>query len=203
MTDKDELGQLWCSQSAGPQMKGEDMLAMAIKRVNRFDRTIKLRNLRESGAGLVVAVLFAWIAWHSPAALARTGNALVAASGLWYAFGMWRYGREARPAAPDRSLADYQRALLRKYDYQIRLLKNVKYWVLLPPYAGLLLASAGNLMGDAAKGRPAGPQWVAMGIYTAVFATVWWLNEVYAVRALSRGRAGLLEQMHHTEGEER
>jgi hypothetical protein len=202
MADKDELGQLWCGQRAGPETKGEDMLAIVIERVNRFDRNIKLRNWREGGAGVVVAVLFAWIAWHSPNALALAGNALVAASGLWYVFCMWRYGREAPPSAPDRSLADYQRALLRKYDYQIRLLKNVRYWYLLPPYVGLLLASAGILMDDAAKGQPAGPQWVAIAIYTAVFAAVWWLNETYAVRRLSRARAGLLEQMNHTDGEE-
>jgi hypothetical protein len=203
MPDKDELAQLWSSQRAGPETKGEDMLVMAMKRVNRFDRTIKLRNWRESIAGVVVTIWFAWIAWRSPNGLTRAGNALVAASGLWYVFCMWRYGHEARPSAPDRSLADYQRALLRKYDYQIRLLKNVKYWYLLPPYAGLLLASAGILMDDAAKGHPASPQWVAMAIYTAVFAAVWWLNEAYAVRKLSRARAGLLEQMNHTEGEER
>ena len=88
---------------------------------------------------------------------------MVAASGLWIVFCMLRYGREAPSPAPDRSLADFQQALLRKYDHQIRLLKNVKYWYLLPPYVGLLLASAGIVMANIARAKPAWPQLVAAG----------------------------------------
>jgi len=179
------------------------MLALAIKRADQFDRTIRLRNWRECGAGVLVTAIFAFIAWRSPNALARAGNLVVAASGLWVAFCMLRYGREAPTATPDRSLADFQRALLRKYDYQIRLLKNVKYWYLLPPYVGLLMASAGILMADAAKGRPGWPQLIAVAIYTAVFGTVWWLNEGYALGKLRRQRARLWEQMNNAEGEQK
>jgi hypothetical protein len=63
---------------------------------------------------------------------------VVAASGVWYGFYILRYGREAPSPAPDRSAADFQQALLRKHDHQIRLLKTVKYWCLAPPYVGLL-----------------------------------------------------------------
>jgi hypothetical protein len=168
------------------------MLTIAMERANRFDRTIRMRNWREGGAGVLVAALFAVIAWNSPNALARAGNLVVAASGLWVAFCIWRYGREAPPPAPDRSLADFQQALLREYDHQIRLLKNVKYWYLLPPYVGLLLASAGIVMANTAKGWP---QLVAMAIYTALFGGVWWANEVYGVRKLRRQRTRLLQEM--------
>jgi hypothetical protein len=195
MADKDELNQLWCGQSTSPPTKGEDMLTIAMERANRFDRTIKLRNWRECGAGILMAAFFAFIAWNSPNALARTGNLVVAISGLWVAFCMLRYGREAPSPAPDRSVADFQQALLRKYDHQMRLLKNVKYWYLLPPYAGLLLASAGILEANKAAGQPAWPQLIAFTIYTSVFAAVWWANEVYAVRKLRRKREELLQEM--------
>ncbi|MGA3044480.1 MAG: hypothetical protein ABSF54_27210 [Bryobacteraceae bacterium] len=171
------------------------MLTIAMERANRFDRTIKLRNWRECGAGILMAAFFAFIAWNSPNALARTGNLVVAISGLWVAFCMLRYGREAPSPAPDRSVADFQQALLRKYDHQMRLLKNVKYWYLLPPYAGLLLASAGILEANKAAGQPAWPQLIAFTIYTSVFAAVWWANEVYAVRKLRRKREELLQEM--------
>lgn len=171
------------------------MLTMAMERANRFDRMIKLRNWREAAGGVMLTAIFAFIAWESPNALARTGNVVVAASGLWYVFCMLRYGHEPRTAAPDGSLTDFQQALLRKYDYQIRLLKNVKYWYLLPPYVGLLLASAGILMANAAKGQPGWPQWIAVAVYTAVFGFVWWLNEGLGVGKLRRERARLLEEM--------
>ena len=171
------------------------MLTIAMERANRFDRMIRLRNWRECGAGVLVTAIFAFIAWHSPNALARAGHLIVAASGVWYSFYMLRYGREAPSPAADGSLADFQQALLRKYDHQMRLLKNVKYWYLLPPYAGLLLASAGILEANKAAGQPAWPQLIAFTIYTSVFAAVWWANEVYAVRKLRRKREELLQEM--------
>jgi hypothetical protein len=102
--------------------------------------------------------------------------------------------RGAAPAA-DRSLADFQQALLRKYDHQIRLLKNVKYWYLLPPYVALLPASAGMVMANTAKGQPGRPQLIAVGVYTGVFGFMWWLNEGPGVRTLRRERTRLLEEM--------
>ncbi|MGC9951611.1 MAG: hypothetical protein ABSF64_35105 [Bryobacteraceae bacterium] len=147
------------------------MLTIAMERAERFDRKIKARNLRECLAAVLVAAFFAFVAWKSPNALARAGHLVVAASGLWIVFCMLRYGREAPPPAPDRSAADFERALLRKYDHQIRLLKNVKYWYLLPPYVGLLLASAGIVMANRAAGQPAWPQLASFAVYTACSAS--------------------------------
>jgi len=176
------------------------MLTIAMERANRFDRMIRLRNWRECGAGVLVTAIFAFIAWHSPNALARAGHLIVAASGVWYSFYMLRYGREAPSPAPDRSAADFQQALLRKYDHQIRLLKTVKYWCLAPTYAGLLLASAGIVAANKAAGQPDWPQRIAFAIYTAVFGAAWWANEIYAVRKLRRKRDRLLEEMSTLEG---
>jgi hypothetical protein len=195
MADRDELHELWRGQTTGPPVKGEDMLTIAMERAREFDRTIKARNIRECLGAVLLTALFAFIAWKSPNPLAGAGNLVVAASGLWILFCMLRYGREAPAPAADGSLADFQQALLRKYDHQIRLLKNVKYWYLLPPYVGLLLASAGIVMANTAKGQPAWPQLIAMGVYTGVFGFIWWLNEGPGVRTLRRERARLLEEM--------
>jgi len=201
MADRDEFGQLWCSQAAGPQVKGEDMLAMAMRKARQFDRTIKIRNAVECAAAAVVAVFFGLEALWSPNGLLRAGNLVVAASGLWIIFCMLRYGREARDPAPDQSLAGFRQALLRKYEHQIRLLKSVKYWYLLPPYAGLMLVSAGILRESAAKGRAAWSALIVAAVCTAVFAGVWWLNEVHGVRWLNRQRAQLLEGKNFGEGD--
>jgi hypothetical protein len=50
-------------------------------------------------------------------------------------------------------------------------------------------------MANIAGRKPAWPQLVAAAVYTAVFGTVWWLNEVYAVGKLRRQRARLLDEM--------
>ena len=196
MADKDELNQLWCGQTTGPPTKGEDMLTIAMERAERFDRTIKARSWRECGAAAVVTAIFAFKAWGSQNALACAGNLVVAASGLWIVFFMLRYGRNAPAPAADRSLADFQQALLREYEHQILLLKNVKYWYLLPPYLGLLLGSAGIVTANQAKGLPGWPHLIPLAIYTAMFGGLWWLNEVYAVSALQRERTRLLEEMN-------
>lgn len=176
------------------------MLAIAMERANRFDRMIRLRNWRECAAGVLVAAMFGFIAWKSPNALATAGNLVVSSSGLWVVFYMLRYGRGPRLPTPDRSLADFQQALLEQYDRQIRLLLNVKYWYLLPPYVGLLMASAGIMMADAAKNRPAWPRLIAVAIYTALFAFVWWLNGTHGVRTLRAKRARLLGEMDRPGG---
>jgi len=176
------------------------MLTIAMERANRFDRMIRLRNWRECGAGVLVTAIFAFIAWHSPNALARAGHLIVAASGVWYSFYMLRYGRGAPLPGPDRSVANFQQALLRQYEHQIRLLQTVKYWALAPTYVGLLLASAGLIEANKAAGLPVWPQLISFAVYTSVFGAVWWANEVYAVRKLRRARAKLLEEMSTLEG---
>jgi len=177
------------------------MLTMVIDRTYKFDRKIKGRNIRECAAGVLVAGLFALVAWNSPNLLARAGNALVAASGVWVIVYLLRFGRAGATPATDCSLADFQQALLRKYDDQIRLLKRVKFWYLLPPYVGLLMASAGIVMANIAKGQPYWPQLIAMVSYSALFAVVWWLNESFAARKLEGRRQRLLEEMQSTAGD--
>jgi hypothetical protein len=202
MPDKDELNQLWCGQTTGLHTKGEDMLAIAIGKADRFDHTIKMRNWRECGASALVTAFFAWSAWRSPEALVRAGYLVVAASGLWIVFYILRYGREAPAPTPDQSLAGFQQALLRKYEHQIRLLKNVKFWYLLPVFSGLLLASVGGMVTHAAVGRPVWPEFIAIALYTAVFGFIWWLNEVPTVKKLRREREALLKQMNAATGEQ-
>ena len=188
MNDKDELRDLWKSQSLPQEVKGETMLELVEKQMQHFDRKITTRNLREYIGGALVAIIFLWIAFHSPTPLIRAGALLVVASGLWIIFYLRSYGD--RPPDPSQNLADYQLALLERYDRQIRLLKSVKMWYLLPMYIGLMVMSFGL-----AKQHSAAFVWsdlLAPAIYTAVFAVIWWLNEVSAVKRLRNDRAKLL-----------
>lgn len=195
MADHDELHQLWRCPAGCPSMKGEVMLALAMQKAHRFDRMIQMRNTFECAVALVMAAVFGRWAWHAPNTLTGVGRWVVAASMLWIVYYLLRYGREAAPPNPDQTLVAFQQALLGKYDHQIRLLRSVKYWYLLPPYAGLLLISAGMLSDLVAAHLPMWPVSLAVAAYTLLFGALWWLNEIKGVQRLQRDRARLLEEM--------
>ena len=113
---------------------------------------------------------------------------------------MAAWGRATDPN-PDQTLAVYQRALV-KYDHQIRLLRNVKFWYLAPMYVGLLTGSVGLLKEHAEKGTLTWPAALYPLFYTLLFAAVWWLNEVHAVpqttrRMRARGHIGEPQKENH------
>src|SRR4051794_34858584 len=184
MNPHDELRDLWCSQPQ-QQRKGEDMLALVIERTRTLDRRVAARNALEIAASIIVLAGFAFAAWHAPGGIEKLGMAMVAASGAWIAWYVWRKG--TGPATPDRNadLHSYENLLLDNYDHQIRLLKNVKYWYVMPPYIGLLVAWMGRAV--RVGGEPLGwADYLTLAIFTAVFGLVWILNEVGAVRHLER-----------------
>jgi protein-S-isoprenylcysteine O-methyltransferase Ste14 len=189
MNKPDDLEQLWKTQPVDPAVKGEEMRKIVLKKTEKFDRTIRRRNMREMIAASVVAVAFMCIAWAQHNAIERAGSIILVAGALWIIYYMWRYGAEPPDPSPDQTLEGYQRALVRKYDHQIRLLRGVKFWYLLPIYVGLLTGSAGLLKKQADKGTLTWGAALFPLFYTLVFAAIWWLNEVYGVRKLERMRA--------------
>lgn len=189
MNQPDDLEQLWKTQPVDPAVKGEEMRNIILKKTEKFDRTIRRRNMRETVAAVFVAIFFTYIAWVQRNEIERAGSIILVAGALWIIYYMRRHGTEPPDPNPDQTLEGYQRALVRKYDHQIRLLRKVKFWYLAPLYVGLLTGSAGLLKEFAERGESL---WLAIlfpSFYTLVFAGIWWLNEVYGVRKLSRLRA--------------
>jgi hypothetical protein len=189
MNTPDELEQLWKTQPLGAVTKGEEMRDMVLKKITAFDRMIRVRNRIECLAALAVAGFFTYAAWIQRNGIERLGSVVVVAGALWIVYYIWRHGTEAPDPRPDQMLASYRRALALKYEHQIRLLRNVKFWYLLPMYIGLLIGTAG-LLKEQAESRSL--TWAdAFGPlgYTLIFAGVWWLNEVYTVGKLKRWRA--------------
>ena len=170
------------------------MLEFVQKRTNHFDRIMAVRNWMECIAAGVAVAIFGFSALRTGDSLVRAGCLVVAASAAWIIFFMLRYGRGPRSVDPSLDLSGYTRALANRYDYQIKLLRSVKYWYLLPPYLGLLLGTLGILL---EKARTAALSWSDLiwpAIYTAFFGAVWWLNEVYSVGRLREERAKLLSK---------
>jgi hypothetical protein len=199
MNGLDDLEQLWKTQPVDPDVKGEEMRKIILKKTEKFDRAIQRRNIREIIAAAVVAVVSACVAWVQPNSIERAGSIILVASSLWIIYYMWRHGAEPADPNPDQTLAGYQLALVRKYDHQIRLLRNVKFWYLAPFYAGLLTASVGTLKERAEKGLLTWVDGIFPLFYTVLFAAIWWLNEIHGVRKLERMRSQVTSGI---EGEE-
>lgn len=185
MTEQDELRALWQSQAPDKKYERAEIMNMIQTRAQRFDRRVRNRNLRECIASGVVAPVFFWFAWHAANRTEAAGELLVAASSLWVIFYLLRYGRSQRGPDASQNLTTYGRALVERFDQQIRLLSSVKYWYLLPFYVGLMVMSAG--------GRHLNARIVLL--YTAVFLVLWYLNEVVSVRKLRQCRARTVAQL--------
>jgi hypothetical protein len=189
MNKPDDLEQLWKTQPVDPAVKGEEMRQIILKKTEKFDRTIWWRNIRETVAAAVLAAMGAYGAWAQHDAFGRASSVILVAASLWIIYYMWRHGTEPPDPNPDQTLEGYQRALVLKYDHQIRLLRNVKLWYLAPLYAALLTASMGTFKERAVRGALTWLDGLVPLFYTLLFEGIWWLNEVYGVRKLERLRA--------------
>ena len=190
MNEQDELRELWCSEPSSKTTEAEDMLKFVQRKASRFDRIIVVRNWIECIAAGAIMVVVGSFAFRSDNALVKAGWLVMAASMAWIIFYLVRFGKAPSTVDPSLDLLGYANALANRYDHQIKLLKSVKYWYLLPPYLGLLLETLGALQ-ERARG---GLRWVDLiwpAIYTALFAALWWLNEVYSVGRLRKERAKL------------
>lgn len=199
MTENDELRDLWNCDPSVAGKRGEDIMEAVQLRTQRLERSIRNRNWRECIAAGFVFAFFLWGAVATQDAFVRAGSSIIAASAIWIAFYLLRPARPATQVAADQSLTSYTQSLVASYDHQIRLLKSVKYWYLLPPYIGLLTLTAGQMLAHAKAGNLSWVDAVYPAIYTAFFGFVWWLNEVYAVRGLRRARSKVLAMIEQNE----
>ncbi len=195
MNRPDDLEQLWKTQPVHTAIKGEEMRDIILKKITAFDRAIRVRNSIETLAALAVVVFFGYAAWTERSWVERLGSAIVAAGALWIVYYLRRYGTDAADPRPDQTVASYRRALVLKYEHQIRLLRNVKFWYLLPMYVGLLISSLGMLKQELGKRTLTLADFIPPLIYTLIFAGVWWLNEVYSVGKLQRLRTRVMSDV--------
>jgi len=200
MNQPENLENIWKTQPLDKSVKGDEMRSVVLKKISAFDRTIRMRNIRETVAAVAVSAFFVYAAWVQRNGIARLGSGIVAAGALWIVYYLRRYGTGPAEPAPDQPVESFRRALVLKYEHQIRLLKSVKFWYLLPIYVGLITNYAGMLQQEAQTRRLLWLDAIAPLIYTLVFAGIWLLNEVYAVRKLEQTRAkivaGLDEAAH-------
>jgi hypothetical protein len=148
----------------------------------RFDHRLFWRNAREYAAGIVLLVVFlGQLAMGDDpiGALVGIGSVGFVLGYLW-----WRH-RGLQPLDPAADVIAYKAALLARIDDQIRLLRSVTYWYLLP----LSLPS----LWQAAHVWDRSP-WAAatsLAVVGAVFALLRWLNVTAGVGVLLATRANV------------
>jgi hypothetical protein len=169
-----ELIRMWQENSLPPPFDASQLAREIAAQVKQFDRKIFWRNFREYAAGgIFMAFMLVVMVRPEGRLLAWTG---IAAAGFVMFYMWWSHRNTPQPdlSADARS---YQAALLARYDHQIRLLRRVKYWYVLPLYCWMLFA--------ASHGRAPLPMYIVMTVF-ALFIV--WLNESYAVKKLREQR---------------
>lgn len=177
----EEWARVWQAHLAS----GEDPERVArrvMAQVWRFDQTLFWRNAREYAAGIVLLVVFLGQLVMGDDRI----GALVGIGSVGFVIGyLWWKHRGLQPLDPAADVITYRAALLARVDDQIRLLRSVTYWYLLP----LLLPS----LWQAAHVWEESP-WaaaVSLAAVVAVFAVVRWLNVTGGVGALLATRANV------------
>jgi len=182
----DELAKIWTADADPVRRTHEEVMALVTKRQKTFEKKIRVRDWLEIVAAVIVAVFFLWAAFHSENLLQGVGNGIIVAGSLWIIYYLRTHRFRHIPSDPTSDIRSYTSELFNEYEKQIRLLKQVKYWYLLPLYLGLMVGWAGSFQRQAQAGMMK-PVFSAAFI-TGLFGAIWWLNEVRAVRRVSAER---------------
>ena len=175
----DKWARMWQGHMTSAQ-DSERVARTIMAQVWRFDQTLFWRNAREYAAGIVLLVVFLGqlvVGDDRIGALVGIGSVGFVLGYLW-----WKH-RGLQPLDPAADASAYKAALLARVDDQIRLLRSVTYWYLLP----LSLPTLWKAMYVWDK-RP----WAAvlsLAVVVVFFAFVRWLNVRLGVGALLAPRA--------------
>jgi hypothetical protein len=178
-------GEQWAQLWQGHAVSNDDPERVArriMAQVWRFDHTLFWRNAREYAAGIVLMVVFLGqlVLGHD-----RIGAVVgIGSVGFVMAYLWWKH-RSLQPLDPAADVATYQTTLLARIDDQIRLLRSVTYWYLLPLFVPIAWQSL--QVWQKAPWAAA----VSLAIAAALFAYLRWLNVTAGVGALLTTRANV------------
>lgn len=190
MTDFDSLQRAWQTDADPPPALDADRLAALRGEAARFDRQIRQRDWFETAAALAVVV---YVCVRLPGAgpgLDRVGLALLGLGSLFVAGWLWWAKRQAPAPAVDLPAADALRAAIARVDLQVRLLRSVAWWYLLPPAPGIVLMVAGP------GGLPVAVRVAALAAVAVFFYGVYRLNQRTADGELVPLRDRLVRLLH-------
>jgi len=181
-----ELIQMWQENTFPSSGSPSDLSRQLSGMVKKFDHRIRWRNIIEYSAGVVVLIRSMFeIAFGERLLFAPlTGIAAV----LFVMTYMWKQHRTTQPLDPGANASTYRTALLQRLDRQIRLLRSVRYWYVLPCW--IFFVSV--VTSDVLQGRRFVPSMMGFLSATALCVVVIRLNERVGLRKLEAERQRVL-----------
>jgi hypothetical protein len=173
----DNMKNLWQSQPAEPtRIRLEDLR----KKMNKFDRRIFWRNVREYAAGVMVIAAFGFYEWRLHGLLLRVGSGLMIAGTLYV---MYQIHRRAslQSASADLGLSTCIQFHRKSLERQRDALRTVWSWYLLPFVPGFAVFLLGSTMSQWAAhpgnlGHFVIASLISPTLVAAVFFAIWELN---------------------------
>jgi hypothetical protein len=146
----------------------------------KFYRYVWWRNAVEYVAAVIVVASFGYYAIAMPDPLMKAGSVLVVVAAL---FAVWQLYRRASAEPPEKAgtmpiLAFARAQLVRQLDA----LRSIFWWYMLPFVPGMALVLFAAIK---ARGGPQLRDGIGITVVVAVFAGVWWVNQL-AARKLQR-----------------
>jgi len=180
-----ELIQMWQENTFPSSGSPSDLSRQLSGMVKKFDHRIRWRNIIEYSAGVVVLIrsMFDIASGERLLFAPLTGIAAV----LFVMTYMWKQHR-IQPRDRGANASRYRAALLQRLDQQIRLLRNVRYWYVLPCWIFFVTVLASGIL----QGRRLVPLMMEFLTVTALCVVVIWLNERVGLRKLVEERQRVL-----------
>jgi hypothetical protein len=111
--------------------------------LNKFEKSIKYRNIREVLAAIFVIVVFAYYAYLYTQPLAKIGATMICLAGAFIIFKLMQTQKYKSPVNLSLSMKDQLIETEVYVTKEMKLLDNILYWYLLPLSFGLLIFTMG------------------------------------------------------------
>lgn len=177
MANLDDLKKAWQSQSGISQERFDQIGEKVRESTTLLQSTIFRRDMAETFASIFVVAFFApglftaknWVAW--------SGFAIVVLAGITIPFVLWWGRKRSIKTVSSANFCDFVDIEIDYLRRQVRLLRMVTWWYLLPIYVGIFLIVVGDT--DPFRGSLVKPIFLTiyMAICTALFIFIWWLNQ--------------------------
>lgn len=171
MTDN-EMKNLWqnTGNSGNIRLNDSKLITELDSELKRLHRGILRRDLLESVAAVLVILLFSATLVFTPSLLTKIGCGIFIGYGLLVIVMLQYVKKNRKPASLTATLKDYLTDTRRYFKAERQLLKNVLWWYLLPPAAGIGFFFAGL------NGNP-GTNIALMLVTGGVLVGVYFLNQ--------------------------
>jgi hypothetical protein len=184
MSEDKDLEQLRASWVEQDTQIGEITKKDIEKKVAKFARTIRFRNIRESVVCLVLIVIFFRNALQASTLWSQIMFLELSLACLFITFVIYKYGRSLKPVSPFASTNEFIVLHRKQLEGQIRLLSVTSYWYIAPLMFGIIGLTAEQILFDWQAGRSIlFATSYLIGCLIMAFG-IGYLNEVTVVRKL-------------------